>query len=205
MIKVKICGITNLDDALAAVEAGYDAIGFVFYKKSSRYIAPPAAKKIVARLPGGVIKIGVFVNEQENVIKKIAKLCKLDILQFHGEEAPEFCRRFKGHKVIKVFRVKDKIDLEKIKQYKVSAYLFDSFSKTRPGGTGKGFNWEILRGLKGIARPIFLSGGLNARNVSKAVAIVHPDWVDVSSSLELCPGRKDHAKVKRFIQAAKQE
>ncbi|MCX5713371.1 MAG: phosphoribosylanthranilate isomerase [Candidatus Omnitrophica bacterium] len=202
-MKVKICGITNLDDAQAAIKAGCDALGFAFFKKSPRYITPEAVKKIVDNLSKKNIKIGVFVNEKEDVIKKIAKLCRLDILQFHGEESPEFCGKFKGYKVIKVFRVKNKLDVDKIRKYKVFAYLFDTFSKTKRGGTGKGFDWKILKHLEDITKPIFLSGGLNARNVSKAIAIAHPDWVDACSSVELRPGKKDPAKVRKFIQAAK--
>lgn len=203
MVKVKICGITNLADAQTAIKAGCDALGFVFYKKSPRYIRPQAAQEIINNLPKDIIKIGVFVDEQEKTIKSIAKLCRLDILQFHGEEAPEFCRRFKKFRIIKVFRVKHSIDTEKLGKYNVFAFLFDSFSKDKPGGTGRQFNWNVLHHLADIKHPIFLSGGLSARNVSRAIAIAHPDWVDVCSSVELEPGKKDSAKVRKFIQTAK--
>ncbi|MCX5697693.1 MAG: phosphoribosylanthranilate isomerase [Candidatus Omnitrophica bacterium] len=204
MIKVKICGITNLRDALAAVDAGCDALGFNFCKKSPRYIRPQAALEIISNLPKSVVKIGVFVDEQEKTIKSIAKLCKLDILQFHGRESPGFCRKFKGLKIIKAFRVKDRLDLEGIREYKTFAYLFDAFSKSSPGGgTGKNFNWELLRHLADMRQPIFLSGGLNARNVRRAIAAAQPDWVDACSCIERSPGKKDSAKVRRFIQAAK--
>jgi len=203
MVKVKICGITNISDAIASVNSGCDALGFVFYKKSPRYIAPQKVSHITRHIPKNVIKIGVFVNAQEKRIKEIAKLCKLDILQFHGEESTRFCQKFKNYKIIKVFRIKDRIDWQNILRYKSFAYLFDTFAKSKIGGTGKRFNWKILRHTKAIKQLIFLSGGLNSRNVKRAVEKLHPDWVDVSSSVESYPGKKDPRKVKKFIQAAK--
>lgn len=203
-IKAKICGITNLEDALASVNAGCDALGFVFYKKSPRYIAPEKAKNIIKSLPKSVIKVGVFVNSKERTIKHVARMCGLDILQFHGDESPEFCSRFNGYKVIKAFRVKDGLDLENILKYRPFAYLFDTYVKSKVGGTGKSFDWKLIRHVDGIKRPIFLSGGLTERNVKEAIESVHPDWVDVSSSLEMSPGRKNHNKVKDFIRAVKE-
>lgn len=222
MVKVKICGITNLEDALASIGAGCDALGFVFYKKSPRYINPQEAAKIIRGLPQGILKIGVFVNSRASAIKDIAKLCNLDILQFHGSESPEFCQRFKSYKIIKAFRinpvrntkqiknsiivsngVKDKIDLAKILKYKTFAYLFDTFVKSKPGGTGRKFNWELLKFLDKIKQPVFLSGGLDAGNVTAAIKLARPDWVDVSSSVEAGPGKKDAKKVKEFIQAVR--
>lgn len=203
MTKVKICGITNLQDALFSAKAGCDALGFMFYKKSPRYIRPEDAAQIIKKIPKNVIKIGVFVNSQEAVIRKIAKLCLLNILQFHGNESADFCRRFKDYKVIKVFRIKDRIDLDKISKYKTFAYLFDSFAKSKFGGTGISFNWKLLEHLSGIKQAIFLAGGINCNNVLEAIKTAHPDWVDASSSLELSPGKKDHIKVKKFIHEAK--
>ncbi|MBI4982632.1 MAG: phosphoribosylanthranilate isomerase [Candidatus Omnitrophica bacterium] len=203
MTKIKICGITNLEDALASVFAGCDSLGFMFYRKSPRFILPQKAKNIIKIIPKDIIKMGVFVDANKKNIKQIAKLCKLDILQFHGQESPEFCRRFKGYKVIKVFRVKDKIDLEQIKKYKVFAYLFDTFVDSKLGGTGKKFNWRLIKHLQGIKQPIFLSGGLNCRNVKKAIRYLHPDWVDVCSSVELLPGKKNHKKIRDFVRAVK--
>jgi phosphoribosylanthranilate isomerase len=203
MVRVKICGITNLGDALASVKAGCDAIGFVFYKKSARYITPRQAGKIIRQSPARVIKIGIFVNAPEKTVKKIARICKLDILQFHGNESPQFCDRFKGYKIIKAFRIKDKIDLTRVIKYKTFAYLFDTFLVSRLGGTGKTFDWSLLGDLEKINRPVFLSGGLDARNIKQAIKLVHPSWVDASSSLEARPGKKDYLKVKRFIARAK--
>ncbi|MFA5157257.1 MAG: phosphoribosylanthranilate isomerase [Candidatus Omnitrophota bacterium] len=203
MVKVKICGITNPEDAKLSVKSGCDALGFVFYKKSPRYIAPEQAVKIIKMMPSEIIKIGVFANAREKTIRRIADFCGLDALQFHGSESPEFCRRFPDKKIIKAFRVKDKSSLKKVLKYKVFAFLFDTFSKAKIGGTGEKFDWNLVRHIDGITRPVFLSGGLNERNVAKAVKAVHPAWVDACTSLECSPGRKNHAKVKRFICAAK--
>jgi phosphoribosylanthranilate isomerase len=203
MVKVKICGITNLEDARFAVSAGCDALGFVFYKKSPRYIKPEKASKIIKELPKDVKKIGVFVNAKEKTIRYIANLCGLDMLQFHGDQTPQFCQRFSNYKVIKVFRIKNKIDFKKVLEYKTPAYLFDTFVPEKIGGTGKKFNWNLLRKPDKIKRPVFLSGGLNSRNAKEAIKIVRPDWVDVSSSLELRPGKKDYKKIVEFIRVVK--
>jgi phosphoribosylanthranilate isomerase len=203
MVKVKICGITNLEDALVSVDAGCDALGFVFYKRSSRYIAPEKAKYIIQRLPKNIIKIGVFVNAKEKTIKRIAKFCGLDILQLHGNESAKFCNKFDGYKIIKVFRVKNKIDLGRILKYRTSAYLFDTFVESKMGGTGRSFDWELLRYLDDIKQPFFLSGGLNEKNVLRAIKTVRPKWIDVSSSLEINPGKKNYKKIRNFIQLIK--
>jgi phosphoribosylanthranilate isomerase len=204
MVRVKICGITNLKDALDAARLGCDGLGFVFYKKSPRYIAPEKAKIIVSKLAPQLIKIGVFANAREKTVKRIAGLCNLNILQFHGQESPAFCERFAGYKVIKAFRIKNKIDLKRVLKYKTFAYLFDTFVKSKIGGTGKEFNWNLLtREFGGINKPVFLSGGLNDKNVKQAIRAVRPAWVDASSSLEIIPGSKDTGKIKKFIRAAK--
>lgn len=202
-VKVKICGITNLEDALAAFFSGADAIGFVFYKKSPRYIDPLKVRNISRILPKKLIKVGVFVDEKESKIKSISKMCDLDMLQFHGSESPEFCSRFKGYKVIKAFRVKDKLELEELKKYKIFACLFDAFSKNKVGGTGKKFNWNLLPKKSKIKHPVFLSGGLSAKNIKSALKEVNPDWVDLSSSVEYKPGKKNHKKIKSFIKIIK--
>ncbi len=199
MVKVKICGITNLENALNSVKAGCNALGFVFYRKSPRYITPEKANQIIKHIPPHILKIGVFVNAKEKAIKRTAKLCNLDMLQFHGTESPEFCKKFKGYKIIKAFRVKDKIELKNLLNYKTFAYLFDTFVKSKVGGTGKKFNWALVKHLKGLRKPIFLSGGLNAQNVTEAIKQVCPDWIDVSTSVEIKPGKKDYKKVKKFI------
>ena len=205
MVKIKICGITNLEDAVNSVKAGCNALGFIFYRKSPRYITPEKASQIIKHIPPHILKIGVFVNTKEKAIKRTAKLCNLDMLQFHGTESPEFCKKFKGYKIIKAFRVKDKIELKDLLNYKPFAYLFDTFVKSRVGGTGKKFNWMLVRHLSGFRKPIFLSGGLNEKNVKEAIKQVRPDWLDVSSSVEIKPGKKDYKKVKKFISLARQK
>jgi phosphoribosylanthranilate isomerase len=203
MVKVKICGITNLEDALMSFFSGAQALGFVFYKKSPRYISPLEARNIARILPKKISCVGVFVNENVATVKKIARFCGLDMLQFHGKESPEYCRQFKGYKVIKAFRIRKQEDLDSISKYRTFAYLFDSFSKTKPGGTGNKFNWKILTKSAKIEPAVFLSGGLTAGNVRGAVKLLKPDWVDVSSALELKPGKKDHKKIKKFVQEAR--
>jgi len=203
VVRVKICGITNLEDARACVGSGVDALGFVFYKKSPRYISPPDAASIIGELPKHVIKVGVFVNSKEKDIRKAAGMCGLNMLQFHGEESPAFCDRFKDYKIIKAFRVKDCIDEKKIRRYNTFAYLFDTFDKDTAGGTGRSFNWKLIRHIGRLKRPVFLSGGLNASNVQKALQCAKPRWVDVSGGVEAGPGKKDYKKVARFIKKAK--
>jgi len=201
-VKVKICGITNLEDALAALFSGADALGFVFYDRSPRYIRPAKAAKISRILPKKILRVGVFVNAEAAKVQKTAKLCNLDLLQFHGQESPDYCRKFSGYKVIKAFRVSDQEDLAGVSRYKTFAYLFDSFSRTKLGGTGKKFNWKILAQTIRIGPVVFLSGGLTAGNIKKAINLVKPDWVDVSSSLEVKPGKKDHQKIQEFMRVA---
>lgn len=203
MIKAKICGITNLADARVSVGAGCDALGFIFYRKSKRYISPERARRIIEALSPRVIKIGVFVNAREKTVRRISKMCRLDMLQFHGNESPEYCARFKQQKVIKAFRVDGSIDLDNLLRYQPFAYLFDTFVPAKMGGTGKKFDWRLIRHIDGIKRPVFLSGGLTAQNVKQAIKVARPHWVDVSSSVEVSPGKKDHKKVAAFIKAAK--
>jgi len=203
MVRAKICGITNLADALDAVKSGCDALGFIFYKKSPRYINPGKAKEIIERLPARIIKVGVFVNSPKAAIRKIAKLCSLDMLQFHGDEGVNFCSGFSGYKTIKVFRLKSSLSLKDIAPYRTYAYLFDTYNRKKFGGTGHVLGWKSLKGLRKIKKPIFLAGGLSEKNVREAIKTARPDWVDVSSSVEARPGKKDPKKIKRFIDTVK--
>lgn len=201
MVKVKICGITNLEDALFSYFAGADALGFVFYNKSPRYITPLKARKICLILPKKVLRVGVFVDASVARVRKIARACRLDLLQFHGHESAAYCQKFPGYRVVKAFRVRGKQDLAGVSEYKTFAYLFDSFSALRPGGTGNKFNWKILPRAAKIGRTVFVSGGLSAGNVRRAIQQLAPDWVDLSSSLESRPGKKDHRLILKFMQA----
>ncbi len=202
-VKVKICGITNFEDAEISVDAGCDALGFIFYRQSPRYISPEKAAEIISKLPRYIAKIGVFVNAREKNIKNIAKLCKLDMLQFHGNETVKFCNRFKKYKIIKVFKVKDRLDIKVALKYQPFAYMFDTLSKMKFGGTGESFDWKLVRHTDCLKKPVFLSGGLSQKNVKGAIKAAHPGWVDTCSLLENQPGKKDPEKVTKFIKAAK--
>lgn len=197
-MKIKICGITNRDDALAAVEAGADALGFVFYEKSPRFVKVAAAANICAALPPFVAKVGVFVNELEYEIEKALVECGLDTLQFHGDEPPGFCQKFPA-KTIKAFRMKDATVLSAMEEYDVDAWLLDGFVAHARGGAGATFNWKWALDAKKHGKPIILSGGLTPDNVAEAVAKVQPFAVDVSSGVEASAGKKDHEKLRKFI------
>jgi len=198
MIRIKVCGITNERDALWAAGLGVDALGFIF-AESPRRVHPEVVKKIVLLLPPFVSRVGVFVNEDEEKVMKIARTCSLTSLQFHGEEPPSYCEKFKGWKVIKAFRVKDERILKEILSYKVDAYLLDTYSADKRGGTGKTFNWEIAKKVSSLGVPVILSGGLNPENVVQAIVKVKPYAVDVNSGVEKEKGEKDYQKLKDFV------
>lgn len=201
-VKVKICGITNLADALCAAEAGADALGFVFYEPSPRCITLEAAAQIAQKLPPHVVKVGVFVDApQETVLRAIAG-CGLNLLQFHGNESPEYCLEF-GLMSMKAFRIRDAASLQDLPHYPTDAWLLDSYVAEKPGGTGEKFNWELAREAQSLGRPVFLAGGLSPGNVADAIRLVRPYGVDVSSGVEMSPGKKDHGKVRAFIEAAR--
>jgi phosphoribosylanthranilate isomerase len=202
MVKVKICGITNLEDALTAIEAGADALGFVFYPLSPRHIFPELAAKIIRILPPFVQTVGLFVNEDLTTVNTIADQCGLDVIQLHGEETPGYCESVR-RRVIKAFRVKDITTLDSLVQYHVASHLLDAWSPSALGGTGQTFNWEIAITAAAL-RPIILAGGLTPDNVAEAVRRVKPYAVDVSSGVECSPGRKDADKIRKFIIHARQ-
>lgn len=243
-VRVKICGITRLEDALAAVNAGADALGFMFCKASPRNVPPQLCAEIIRRLPPFVAKVGVFVNATEEIVRRTIAECGLDTLQFHGQETPEFCGKFctleveKGTtaltqarsprrggtnasaratslpvapatrtwtplKVYKAFRVQDLESLQALPAYRTDAWLLDSFTSDKPGGTGATFNWDLAVEARKLGRAIILAGGLTPENVGDAVRRVRPYAVDVSSGVESTPGRKDHQLVSRFIDAAR--
>jgi phosphoribosylanthranilate isomerase len=191
MTRVKICGITNLEDALAAVQYGADALGFVF-AKSPRKIAPVKAREIIIRIPPLVTTVGVFVDEPKKRVREIALFCHLDALQFHGQETPGYCRGF-YRRVIKAFKVKDDSIAHQTAAYEVDAYLLDSRAG---GGTGQGFDWNLATGVGGR---VILAGGLTAQNVGEAIIRVRPYAVDVSTGVESSPGEKDPARMEEFI------
>ncbi|HTX22568.1 MAG TPA: phosphoribosylanthranilate isomerase [Candidatus Aquilonibacter sp.] len=201
--RVKICGITNLADALAAVEAGADALGFNFYEKSPRHVSLKTTAEISKQLPAFIMRVGLFVNAPEEFILRAISEAGLTMLQFHGDEPPEFCTQF-GLMSMKAFRIRDAESLVEIPNYQTDAYLLDAFSPEARGGTGEVFNWDLAVEAQKFGKPIFLAGGLMPENVAAAVRKVRPFGVDVASGVESSPGKKDHAKVNAFIQAVKQ-
>jgi phosphoribosylanthranilate isomerase len=220
MVKVKICGITNIEDALAAIEFGTDALGFVFYKGSPRYLDPEQAKGIIEKLPPFVNRVGVFVDESIKEMERISDYCGFDIIQLHGDEPPEVCLNL-SRRVIKAFRIRDWDSLEPLSKYsetlnqacpgdkarvqsRVSAYLLDAYTPDKLGGTGEIFNWDIALAAKRFGR-IILSGGLTPDNVEMAVRYIMPYGVDVSTGVEMERNKrkKDHVKMRLFIETAK--
>lgn len=202
MVKVKICGITNTDDAEAAVSAGADALGFVFFRESPRFISPKDAAAIIRTLPSFIPAVGVFVDETPQSIEEMAAVSGIDLVQLHGDEPPEICMR--SRRVIKVIRVKSLDSLSPLNNYKdiVSAFLLDTYTPDALGGTGRIFNWDIAVEAKRFGR-ILLAGGLTPDNIAEAVAHVRPYAADVSSGVELQKGKKDHTKIRLFIERAK--
>jgi phosphoribosylanthranilate isomerase len=203
VIKIKVCGITKIEDALAAQALGADAIGMVF-AKSPRRVEKEQAREIVQALPPFVHLVGVFVDEEKSVIEDIADFCRLTVLQFHGSESPEYCAGF-GRRVIKAFRISQREDIERLKPYqgKVSAFLLDTYHPMFAGGTGQAFDWDMAKEAGKIG-PIILAGGLNPDNIEAAIRAVKPYAVDVSSGVEMTPGKKDHDKMRLFIERVQQ-
>ena len=195
--RVKICGITSLEDALAAVDAGANALGFVFYSKSPRAVTPEQVKAIVRELPPFVTTVGLFVNERRDVIEQTMASCGLDLIQLHGDETVHDCR-FEGRRVIKALRIKSAASLLLAEEFNVAGLLLDAWSDEVYGGSGEIFDWSILKDFAS-QRPVILAGGLTPQNVAAAIREVRPFAVDVSSGVEAEPGRKDHEKMAEFV------
>lgn len=186
-----------------AIEAGADALGFVFWKNSARAVSVRQAAAIIRDLPPFVMKTGVFVNPEESLVTAAIREAGINLLQFHGEESPEFCVQF-GIMAMKAFRVKDESFVEELVRYQTEAFLLDAFSASAPGGTGERFDWDLATRAHAVGKPFFLAGGLNPANVAEAIARVHPFGVDVSSGVETAPGCKDPIKLRAFVRAAKE-
>ena len=197
MIPVKICGITNIEDARCALEAGASAVGFIFYEESARAISPDSAANIADVLPSQMKKVGVFVNHHREFIEKTFSQVPLDLIQLHGGETAEFCSGF-SVPVIKVLRVKHGASMSLLNGYDVHALLLDTWKNGQYGGTGKTFDWSLLKD-RTEARPIILSGGLKPENVLTAVETVRPAAIDVNSGVEVRPGIKDHDKIRSLF------
>ncbi|MBK5540201.1 phosphoribosylanthranilate isomerase [Pseudomonas sp. TH05] len=201
-VRSKICGITRIEDALAAVEAGADAIGLVFYAKSPRAVTVQQARSIIAALPPFVTTVGLFVNASRCELGEILDAVPLDLLQFHGDESPADCDGY-HRPYIKALRVKAGDDIAGLcaTYAKASGILLDTYVEGVPGGTGEAFDWSLVP--QGLSKPIILAGGLTAQNVARAIAQVRPYAVDVSGGVEQGKGIKDQAKIRAFMQAVR--
>jgi phosphoribosylanthranilate isomerase len=199
VVRVKICGITSLEDALVAASLGADAVGFVF-AKSPRQVAPEVVRAIVSQLPAFVTTVGVFVNESVSRIEELRLFCRLHMVQLHGDESEEMVAQL-APRVIKAVKV-DSETPAGVEAFSKATLLLDTYSPSAAGGTGKRFDWSLAVSVA-KKRPIVLAGGLTPENVAQAIKMVRPYGVDVSSGVEIGPGRKDHAKIEQFIRAAK--
>jgi phosphoribosylanthranilate isomerase len=199
MVRIKICGITNLEDALLAADLGADALGFIFYPKSPRYVAPEAAKEIIAHLPPFVTSVGVFVDEEMSAVSELAEQVGLDWIQVHGQESPDYCRSL-GRRAIKGFRIKDASSLMELEPFQgaVQAFLLDTYKTGQVGGTGETFDWRLAQQAKKYGQ-IILAGGLTCENVAQAIKVAQPQAVDTASGTEAEPGKKDPEKLKTFF------
>jgi phosphoribosylanthranilate isomerase len=201
-VKVKFCGITSIADARGAEEAGADMIGLVFYAGSPRYVSLENGAQIATSVSPFVLKVGVFVNPEAGDVVEAVRHCGLNMLQFHGEESPEFCTQF-GVMSMKAFRIRDAGSLRELEKFPTDAWLLDAYSKAGLGGTGESFNWELAVEAGKAGKPIFLAGGLTPENVGDAVRLVRPFAVDVSSGVESAPGKKDAGGMQAFIKAVR--
>jgi phosphoribosylanthranilate isomerase len=199
-VKVKICGITNLEDALLCEKLGADALGFIFYDKSKRYLEPKTANDIIIKLSPFTLKVGVFVNETPENINVISNLAGLNLVQLHGEETPKQMAEI-NLPIIKAFRVSDDFNFDILNDYKNCYFLFDSYSISEYGGTGKTFNWDIIP--EHLKAKIILSGGISSANIKRIINGINPYAVDVSSSVEEYPGKKSEIKLKEFFNILK--
>jgi phosphoribosylanthranilate isomerase len=204
MTQIKICGITNIDDALCAAACGADAVGFIFHPASPRCIALERAREIIAALPGGIAKVGVFVNREAEEVAQISGECGLDLIQLHGDESPEYCRRFPPERIIKAVSPRTPEELRALDAYNVRAFLADFREPGRYGGTGKQADWS-LAAMLGKERPLILAGGLTEEIIAQAIAAVAPQAVDINSGIERAPGIKDHDRMRRIIASIRRE
>jgi len=202
-VAVKICGITDYEDASIAVELGAAALGFIF-AHSPRQVTPQKARDIISAIPPFAKTVGIFVNQDPIEINKIMRFCGLDLVQLHGDESPDFCDELMPH-TIKALRIKDKASLRTARAYrdKVRALLLDTYSKDKAGGTGETFDWQLAIKIKKLGIPIILAGGLGPSNIDGAISTVRPYAVDVNSGVEKRPGKKSHSLIKNLMEKVK--
>lgn len=203
MTLIKICGITNLEDAVAAVAIGVDALGFNFYKPSPRYITPQNAREIIEQLPQSVLKVGVFVNESSEHVRSIANEAGITALQLHGDESPDYCHDLADLDVIKALAVGHDFDTKVIQHYRVNAIMLDTRHNKLRGGTGQTFDWSIAQEVSKTVPKLYLAGGLSPENVANAIESVKPYAVDACSALEDIPGKKNEERMRAFVAAVR--
>jgi phosphoribosylanthranilate isomerase len=198
MTFIKICGITNLNDAHAAIAAGADILGFNFYKPSSRYIAPENAREIINTLPDSILTVGVFVNDgSPDAVRSIANQSGVKAVQLHGDESPDYCRALNS--VIKTFSVSENFDIKQLESYEVDAIMLDTKDNRLRGGTGRVFDWSVAQQVSQLIPKLYLAGGLSPENITEAIEMVQPYAVDACSSLEDKPGIKNHERMRVFV------
>lgn len=206
MVWIKICGITNLPDALAAIALGADAAGFVF-APGKRQVKPEIVRMVVRNLPPRIAKVGVFVNKKIGLVQEIADFCGLTAIQLHGEESAAYCSLLSGYEVIKAFRIQDSLPEGQMRTYLkkqvIQKILLDTYLPDQLGGTGKTFDWKLAARQEWLQLPVIIAGGLNPENVNEALRLTRPFGVDVSSGVEKAPGQKDLLKLKSFIENAR--
>ncbi|MGA3181030.1 MAG: phosphoribosylanthranilate isomerase [Verrucomicrobiota bacterium] len=201
-VKVKICGLTNVQDALDAYEAEADMFGFMLSEQSPRHISIETAREIARQMPPATMRVAVYVNARVEQVMFALRICDFAGLQFHGDEPPAYCRQF-AVKTIKAFRIRDRDSLGPIAAYDTDYILLDSYVPGQPGGTGETFNWDLAAEARELGKPIILAGGLTPENVARAVRVVEPFAVDVSSGVESTPGKKDRQKMRDFVAAVR--
>ena len=199
MIRVKICGITNIGDAYSAAESGADALGFIFYSKSQRSITPERAKEIIQNIPGSIGRVGVFVNQEIQAVKEIVSFCGLDLIQLHGDESPQYCAQFPMSTLIKAVSHWAEEEIQRLENYTVKAILVDANEPGRYGGTGKNSDWALALKVK-KTHSLILAGGLNKENIKRAIETVRPCAVDINSGVETSPGKKDPYKIREIME-----
>jgi phosphoribosylanthranilate isomerase len=204
MTFIKICGITNLHDALAAVDAGTDALGFNFYKPSPRYVTPETARAIIDHLPASILTVGVFVNEQSaQSVKDLTRRAGVKAIQLHGDESPDYCQQLAGDFVIKALSAGADFDAQRAEAYNVQAILLDTKDGALRGGTGRVFDWSIARAVSHTVPKLILAGGLGVENIEEAIIFVEPYGVDACSKLEESPGKKNHESMRAFVKTVR--
>ena len=203
MREIKICGLTTLADASTACAAGANAVGFIFHPPSPRYILPEQARKIIRNLPTSICTVGVFVNLDLANLMEIVTFCGIDLIQLHGDEPPEYCRKLPVERLIKALFPSDEAAIEEAVAYPARAILIDSRTPSQYGGTGQTADWSLAQKMKTLGRPLVLAGGLNPENVAGAIAAVGPDALDFNSGVEIAPRRKDPDKIERAIAAVR--